>query len=75
MTGEEDRVVGGGALWMNDTDGFGHSQEVVRSASGHVRLAAAGRRIKLKAVDTQRVYCGGRCVQQETSSSRCSYRN
>lgn len=57
MTGAEDRVVGGGALWMNDRDGFRHSQEVVRSASGHMRLTAAGRRIELKAVDTQSVYC------------------
>lgn len=34
---------------MIDKGGFGHSQEVVRSASGHMGLAAARGRIKLKA--------------------------
>lgn len=34
---------------MIDRGGVGHSQEVVRSASGHVGLAAAGGGIKLKA--------------------------
>lgn len=34
---------------MIDRDGFGHSQEVVGSASGHVGLAAAGGGVKLKA--------------------------
>lgn len=49
MTGEE---WGGGAdraFWVIDRGSFGHSQEVVRSASGHVGLAAAGGGIKLKA--------------------------
>lgn len=46
---------GGGALWMIDRDGFGHSQEVVRSASGHMGLAAAGGRIKLKAEEEEKV--------------------
>lgn len=40
---------------MIDRDGFGHSQEVVRSASGHVGLAAAGGGIKLKAEEAERV--------------------
>lgn len=39
----------GGASWMVDRDGFGHSQEVVGSASGHVGLATAGGGVKLKA--------------------------
>lgn len=34
---------------MIDRGGVGHSQEVVRSASGHVGLAAAGGGVKLKA--------------------------
>lgn len=46
---------GGGALWMIDRDGFGHSQEVVRSASGHMGLAAAGGGIKLQAAKTEKV--------------------
>lgn len=46
---------GGGALWMIDRDGFGHSQEVVRSASGHMGLAAAGGGIKLKAEEEEKV--------------------
>lgn len=46
---------GGGALWMIDRDGFGHSQEVVRSASGHMGLAAAGGGIKLKAGEEEKV--------------------
>lgn len=33
---------------MIDRDGFGHSQEVVRSASGHMGLATAGGGVKLK---------------------------
>lgn len=43
------RGVGGGAWWMTDRDGFGHSQEVVWSASGHMGLAAARGGVKLKA--------------------------
>lgn len=34
---------------MIDKGGFGHSQEVVRSASGHMGLATARGGIKLKA--------------------------
>lgn len=56
---QDDRVrggeAGGGALWMTDRDGFGHSQEVVRSASGHMRLAAAGSGVKLQAAETEKV--------------------
>lgn len=40
---------------MIDRDGFGHSQEVVRSASGHMGLAAAGGGVKLKAEEAKRV--------------------
>lgn len=40
---------------MIDRDGFGHSQEVVRSASGHMGLATAGGGVKLKAGETERV--------------------
>lgn len=40
---------------MIDRDGFGHSQEVVRSASGHMGLAAAGGGVKLKAEEAERV--------------------
>lgn len=45
-----DRVGEGAGLsrWLTGA-GFGHSQEVVGSASGHVGLAAAGGRIELKA--------------------------
>ena len=39
---------------MIDRDGFGHSQEVVRSASGHVGLATAGGGVKLKTVETEK---------------------
>lgn len=39
---------------MTDRDGAGHSQEVVRSASGHVRLATAGGGVKLQAVERDR---------------------
>ena len=46
---------GGGASWMIDRDGFGHSQEVVRSASGHVGLATTGGGVKLKAEEAERV--------------------
>lgn len=34
----------------------GHSQEVVRSASSHVRLAAAGGGVKLQAVETGQAF-------------------
>ena len=39
---------------MIDRDDFGHSQEVVRSASGHMGFAAAGGRVELKAEKTER---------------------
>lgn len=39
---------------MIDRDGFGHSQEVVRSASGHMGLAAAWGGVKLKAEGGER---------------------
>lgn len=48
-------VRGGGALWVIDRHGFGHSQEVVRSASGHMGLAAAGGGVKLKAEEAEKV--------------------
>ena len=44
----------GVALWMIDRDGFGHSQEVVRSASGHMGLTTARGRVKLKAIGGKR---------------------
>lgn len=40
---------------MIDRDDFGHSQEVVGSASGHVGLPAAGGGVKLKTVETEKV--------------------
>lgn len=55
------RGVGGGAWWMTDRDGFGHSQEVVWSASGHMGLAAARGGVKLKAG-------GGRESERERAS-------
>lgn len=55
MIGVGGRVVGGGALWMIDRGGFGHSQEVVRSASGHMGLATAGGGVKLKAEKAKKV--------------------
>lgn len=40
---------------MTDRDGAGHSQEVVGSASGHVRLTAARGGVKLQAVEGERI--------------------
>lgn len=46
------RGVGQGRGLVNDLWGtIGHSQEVVRSASSHMRLAAAGGGVKLQAVE------------------------
>lgn len=47
------REAGGGALWMIDKGCFGHSQEVVGSASCHMGLAAAGGGVKLQAAEAE----------------------
>lgn len=39
---------------MIDRDRFGHSQKVIRSASGHMGLATAGGGVKLKAEEAWR---------------------
>lgn len=44
----------GEASWMIDRCGFGHSQEVVRSASGHMGLAAAWGGVELKAEEEEK---------------------